>query len=78
MYFIVVHNDESAIGCIFVFVDLCDLNWQGKQEEGHRYSSTAEGLLKALHSFPDSLSIRYLSQIDMLMRSNCSFNILND
>ncbi|KAG0566179.1 hypothetical protein KC19_7G044100 [Ceratodon purpureus] len=31
---------------------------QGKQEEGHRYSSTAEGLLKALHSYPDSLSIR--------------------
>lgn len=71
-------NEEFIIGYIFVFVELYGFDWQGKQEEGRRYSSTAEELLKALHSFPDSLSIRYVSQIDMPMWSNYSFIILND
>uniref|UniRef100_A0A7I4FVI3 Superkiller protein 3 n=1 Tax=Physcomitrium patens TaxID=3218 RepID=A0A7I4FVI3_PHYPA len=31
---------------------------QGKHEEGHLYNSTIEELLKAMHSFPDSISTR--------------------
>lgn len=67
------------VGCIFVSIDLRYCNWQGKHEEGHLYSSTADGLLKALHSFPDSLSIRYIFWIEMffLRNYNLVFGIIS-
>lgn len=53
--------------CVGLYLNLDIGEGQGNQGEEPMYSDPTDSLLKSLHSFPDSISIRYVADIKLFI-----------